>query len=194
MCSGFGVTGHGSVGVFGFHRLRQLVTVAMRRSPTCSRRTLIAFGERPSSVIMMSAADSGANEGQADDGPLRRVGTDDHLVGALNERLVGFGLGEVGCGEAGDAVHPVHTEEQLVDVQAADRLVGDRSHQRCAGSSYPASEDDRLGPRPSAVSAPMRSATVVELVTTVRPGMAGDVLLRGSRSWFRPTGRRPIRV
>ncbi len=68
----------------------------------------------------------------------------------LHQTPVRLGLGEVRRGQARLGRYPVHTQEQHVEVERRDRLVGDRADQRVRGRAHPAGEDHRRRalPRP----------------------------------------------
>ena len=62
----------------------------------------------------------------------------------LDEGLVGLRLEHVGRGEAGALVHAVHAEEDDVDVDRAQGVDRERSHQRVGRGAHAAAEDDGL--------------------------------------------------
>ena len=70
------------------------------------------------------------------------VGHDDDTSGARDEGSIGGGLDEVRRGQTRDRIDAVHTEDERVDMERAQRGVGHRTDQRVRRSAHPAGQDD----------------------------------------------------
>ena len=84
------------------------------------------------------------DRGDADHAPLGVVGDHDEALTRLGQCPAGLSLEQVGAGEPGALVHPVHAQEHEVEVQRAQRRHRDRADERVRRRPDSAGEHDGL--------------------------------------------------